>query len=190
MIGEDVCVYVYLLWVIVLFTVYLHSLFIYRHPLISKAVDALVNNLMVDLQQNTVNITMNNTALQQKLEPIQSSSLYLIENDDNTHTIRTKPFMGVHRPNADAIFSFIEGNFDDMAMFILSARKSGFDGDIVVNISAKENMEEGILKFLKFHSSNGRGVVVYEGYNIFFEQGDYQFRLEMDGIAYDVAKFE
>jgi hypothetical protein len=100
----------------------------------------------------------------------------------------SKPIMGEHRPNVDAIFSFVSGNFEDLAFFILSARNSGFDGDIVLNLPERSSLNENVMKFLEFHSK--RGVVVYHGWDIIFTEGTYEFKLEDGDVAEDIAKFE
>lgn len=103
--------------------------------------------------------------------------------------VRTKPTMGEHRPEEDAIFSFLfEANVDDVRLFILSARKSGFEGDIVLNTPSREEMGSNLVQFLEYQSKHG--VVIYEGFKIDFIEGNYSFKLDMADIVIEVAKFE
>ena len=104
--------------------------------------------------------------------------------------MKSNPTMGTHRPDRDAIFSFIGGDdFDSLALFILSARKSGFDGDIVLNIPDRNDLDEDVVAFLEHHATKG-GVILYEGYDIEYLTGKYDFKLEIEGISVEVAKYE
>lgn len=116
----------------------------------------------------------------------ESSSSFLFAND--TSSILSQPTLGKHRPDQNAIFSFASGVYDDLAMFILSARKSGFKGDIVINIPKRTQLEEKVMKFLDIQSKHG--VVVYEGYDISLIEGEYKFILDRNDVAFEVAKFE
>lgn len=120
---------------------------------------------------------------------IQSSIFFFHEYDDKVDDfMRSKPTMGTHRSKEDAIFTFADGNFEDLVLFILSARKSGFQGDIVLCVPERDSLSREVIDFLEFHSKHG--VVVYEGYDVVFEQGFYEFKLDTTAAAYETAKFE
>ncbi len=146
--------------------------------------DPQLNEIIQELKTFLMNNTLNYTI------PLESDAFFFSnsQNDKKEDIMLSEPTMGKHRPNVDAIFSFVSGYFEDLVFFILSARKSGFDGDIVVNIQDRSTLDEGVMTFLEFHSK--RGVVVYEGYDMIFTEGTYEFRLEQDDVALNVAKFE
>lgn len=151
---------------------------------ISKHSDPQLNEIIQEVKTFLMNNTLNYTI------PLESDAFFFSnsQNDNEEDIMLSKPTMGKHRPNVDAIFSFIFGYFEDLVFFILSARKSGFDGDIVVNIPERSTLDKEVMKFLEFHSK--RGVVVYEGYDMIFTEGTYAFRLEQDNVALEIAKFE
>ena len=120
-------------------------------------------------------------------QPIESS-LFFFHDASTDDQMQTKPTMGQHRQKEDAIFSFSNGNFDDLALFILSARKSGFQGDIVINVPLRSKVDASVYKFLEYHANHG--VVVYEGFDLYFTEGDYAFKLERETVAIETAKFE
>ena len=123
-------------------------------------------------------------------DPIHTPiSFFHAESTSSDEIIRTRPTMGKHRPNEDAIFSFLfDAILDDVRLFILSVRKSGFEGDIVINTPLQEEMDSDLNNFLEHHSRHG--VVIYEGFQIDIDEGDYAFRLDMENIIVEVAKFE
>ena len=64
-------------------------------------------------------------------------SFFHAESTSSNETFRIRPTMGKHRPNEDAIFSFLfDAIFDDVRLFILSVQKSGLEGDnkLLVNM--------------------------------------------------------
>lgn len=148
--------------------------FRFRDPQLREAVEELSDYILTDV----VNYS----------KPFQSAIFFFHEDEEATENIKSKPVMGVHRPDQDAIFSFSEGNYYDLATFVLSARKTGFEGDIVLNIPLLLDVEPATTKFLEHHSNHG--VVVYEGFDIEFVEGSYAFKLDEDNLALEVAKYE
>ena len=112
-------------------------------------------------------------------------------NHSNNITTVLQPSLGQHRYDQDAIFTICDGlSFQQIALFIISLRTSGFKGDIVISTWSKRyfdylqhqqehgvsnnNMNgtsdnddddkhnyNGLWNFLKYHSNNG--LVVYDG---------------------------
>jgi hypothetical protein len=73
-----------------------------------------------------------------------------------------KPTMGSHRYSQDAIFAIGDGlTLKEFALFIVTLRNTGFEGDIVFSTWPRDLMPEGVFEFLNYHSQ--AGVVVYEG---------------------------
>lgn len=65
-------------------------------------------------------------------------------------TIILKPTFGLHRPGQDAVFVFAEGyDLHVYALFVVSLRKTGFNGDIVMSVASREKLKPGVEKFLK-----------------------------------------
>lgn len=79
------------------------------------------------------------------------------------YTISASPVIGKHRPEQDAIFSIFYGsNITDLALFVLSARKAGFQGDIVLSVPNLNKLPSESRKFLT-KSAKRNGVVLYTG---------------------------
>ena len=105
-------------------------------------------------EQNN-SITLSNPIIRSPLDIFDKTSA---TNDVNQVSILLEPTFGKHRPNVDAVFALAEGyNLDTYLLFIDSLRKTGFDGDIVLSVSAVENMQNGVEKFLK----SQKNLVVY-----------------------------
>ena len=123
-------------------------------------------------------------------KPLQVTQPFSMEDyeEEVQSSLRSLPDLGTHRRQEDAIFTFADGNYDDLSLFVLSARKSGFWGDIVISVPDKEHLEKQVIKFLEFHSN--RGVVVYFGYDITLSEGTYEFKLNGDDVTFETAKFE
>lgn len=65
-------------------------------------------------------------------------------------TIILKPTFGVHQPDKDAVFVFAEGyDLKVYALFVVSLRKTGFNGDIVMSVSSREKLKPGVENFLQ-----------------------------------------
>mmetsp|Transcript_22795 Transcript_22795/g.30171 ORF Transcript_22795/g.30171 Transcript_22795/m.30171 type:complete len:804 (+) Transcript_22795:712-3123(+) len=61
-----------------------------------------------------------------------------------------EPTIGKHRPSKDAIFAFAEGyGLSIYLCFVESLHETGFDGDIVLGVSALENLKEGVEEYLR-----------------------------------------
>ncbi len=72
-----------------------------------------------------------------------------------------KPTMGEHRPEQDAIFAIADGlELKDVALFIVTLRSTGFEGDIVLSTWPRESMPDGVFEFLEHYSK--AGLVIYE----------------------------
>ena len=78
--------------------------------------------------------------------------------------ISIKPTLGAHRHAQDAIFSIIKAkDFDKVAWLIVSARRVGFEGDIVLHTPRLDFLSKRISDFLKDQARNNN-VVIYEDY--------------------------
>ncbi len=77
-------------------------------------------------------------------------------------TVALKPTMGLHRYDQDAIFSIADGlSIRQLAIFVITLRNTGFEGDIVFSTWPREYLSEEVINFFEYHSKSG--VVVYEG---------------------------
>jgi hypothetical protein len=80
-------------------------------------------------------------------------------------TILLKPAFGSHRPSNDAIFVFAEGyDLSIYLAFVESLRGTGYDGDLVLSISAEDKLKPDVKKYLQSVNSQTGGVniVAYE----------------------------
>mmetsp|Transcript_48581 Transcript_48581/g.72081 ORF Transcript_48581/g.72081 Transcript_48581/m.72081 type:complete len:600 (+) Transcript_48581:72-1871(+) len=69
-----------------------------------------------------------------------------------------EPAFGVHRLDQDAVFAFAQGyDLVNYLLFVLSLRKTGFDGDIVLSVSSLDQLKPGVEEFLR----SMKHVVVY-----------------------------
>ena len=57
-----------------------------------------------------------------------------------------------------------------------------------MNTPSRADLSEYVIKFLEYHSNHG--VVVYVGYDIEFDEGFYNFKLDQDNVAFETAKYE
>jgi len=125
-------------------------------------------------------------------EPLSQDAVYF--KDFEKHVLKaetkiiTEPYMGKHRPGEHAVFSIVSGSFAELALFLLSARKSGFEGDIVLQTPKKTELDAKVIDFLKYQSE--RGVVWYEGEDIQIKEGQYDYKLKKAGIFSDLAIYE
>jgi len=94
--------------------------------------------------------------------------LPLVKSIDSLHkestTSSIKPFIGHHRQDKNAIFSIVDAReLIDLALFILSARNTGFEGDIVLHTPklGDENIGAGVADFLRNQAAHNN-VVLYE----------------------------
>lgn len=156
----------------------------FSDPHLNEAVDTLKDNIMEDL----ISSDFSPSLLDKTYSVFFSDESSDVNNSNHIGRILSNPTMGKHRPKENAIFSFVDGNFDYLALFILSARKSGFEGDIVLNIPKRQDLEPKLIQFLEYHAK--RGVVVYESFDIEFSGGKYEFLLDRDGVKFEVARFE
>lgn len=77
-------------------------------------------------------------------------------------TTRIKPLIGKHRYDKNAIFSIVEAkNLQRLAIFVLTARKSGFEGDIVLHTPKLNTLDSEVASFLKKQAAHNH-VVLYE----------------------------
>lgn len=88
----------------------------------------------------------------------------------SNYTLSASPFLGKHRPEQDAIFSIFHGsNVNDLALFVLSARKAGFQGDIVLSTPKLNKLSAETSSFLSTIAKHN-GVILYPG--LMHHQGD------------------
>jgi hypothetical protein len=71
-----------------------------------------------------------------------------------------KPFLGEHRPNADAIFAMATGyEIDDHLITIGSLLNTSYQGDIVLGIQEWKNCSTQLQAFLTYHAQHTHLVV-------------------------------
>jgi len=92
--------------------------------------------------------------------PLPSKTIDSLHKD--TITTRIKPLIGKHRNEKNAIFSIVEAkNLQNLALFVLTARKSGFEGDIVLHTPKLKTLDSEVASFLKKQAAHNH-VVLYE----------------------------
>lgn len=65
-------------------------------------------------------------------------------------TIIVEPTFGKHRPDQDAVLAYAEGyDLVHYLVFVESLKGTGFEGDIVLAVSALENLREGVEEYLR-----------------------------------------
>ena len=83
----------------------------------------------------------------------------------NTH-VSLEPTFGKHRAHADAIFAFAEGyELKIYLTFLESLKATGYNGDLVLSVSALDKLKPGVEEYLRSHHKEenevGLNVVVY-----------------------------
>ena len=83
----------------------------------------------------------------------------------NTH-VSLKPTFGTHRSHSDAIFAFAEGyDLKIYLTFLESLKATGYNGDLVLSVSALDKLKPGVEEYLRSHHKEenevGLNVVVY-----------------------------
>jgi hypothetical protein len=74
-------------------------------------------------------------------------------------SLKMMPIFGAIRPNKDAVFSFARGiQLNQLVRFVGSLRKTGFDGDIVLAVNQKHELDPNFLQFLAYHAKNSNVV--------------------------------
>jgi hypothetical protein len=84
---------------------------------------------------------------------------------DETHPIIT-PTFGQHRSDVDAIFALAEGyDLKIYVLFIESLKETGYTGDLVLSVSALDQLKPGLEEYLRSHhkkqGEDGLNVVAY-----------------------------
>lgn len=84
----------------------------------------------------------------------------------NGGNVILKPTFGHHRRSVDAIFALAEGyDLRIYLLFINSLKISGFKGDLVISVSAVENLQPGVEDYLRSlqtqEGEDGLNVVAY-----------------------------
>eukprot|EP01083_Nonionella_stella_P293095 996759_1 len=73
-----------------------------------------------------------------------------------------KPAFGAHRLHADAVFALAEGHdLQTFIPFVESLKSTEFTGDLVLGISAMDQLKPGVEQYLKSHGDDGINVVAY-----------------------------
>lgn len=73
-----------------------------------------------------------------------------------------KPAFGAHRLHADAVFALAEGHdLQTFIPFVESLKSTEFTGDLVLGISAMDQLKPGVEQYLKSHDDDGINVVAY-----------------------------
>ena len=76
--------------------------------------------------------------------------------------LKLVPLFGAIRPEKDAVFSFAGGvPFNNLVRFVGSLLATGFDGDIVIAVSQKHELDAKILEYVEHHSKHSH-LVVYQ----------------------------
>jgi len=116
-----------------------------RNTLLESEVDKLAEKTTFSLNYTDIEYTFNCSSTKNATKP---------------HVIQ--PSMGSHRYDKDAIFAM--GNdieLGTLALFVMSIRDTGYDGDIVLSMLRRNVMRDGVFDFLQ--SQVKTGLVVYEG---------------------------
>jgi hypothetical protein len=84
---------------------------------------------------------------------------------EGTHVI-LKPAFGSHRENVDAVFALAEGyDLKIYLLFIESLKATGFNGDLVLSVSALGSLKPGVEEYLRSNqlgdNESGVNVVAY-----------------------------
>mmetsp|Transcript_22978 Transcript_22978/g.52621 ORF Transcript_22978/g.52621 Transcript_22978/m.52621 type:complete len:663 (-) Transcript_22978:424-2412(-) len=91
----------------------------------------------------------------------KSDAFSYIKDDEDDIVISLKPSLGLHTSSADALFSMAEGyTAKEYHRFIETARRSGFEGDIVFSVSTSDKLGKTTAEYLESAAAEG-GVVVY-----------------------------
>lgn len=76
--------------------------------------------------------------------------------------LKLVPLFGAIRPEKDAVFSFAGGvPFNNLVRFVGSLLATGFDGDIVIAVSQKHELDAKILHYVEYHAKHSH-LVVYQ----------------------------
>ncbi|KAI2501625.1 hypothetical protein MHU86_12823 [Fragilaria crotonensis] len=76
--------------------------------------------------------------------------------------LKLVPLFGAIRPEKDAVFSFAGGvPFNNLVRFLGSLLATGFDGDIVIAVSQKHELDAKILQYVEYHAKHSH-LVVYQ----------------------------
>ena len=92
----------------------------------------------------------------------ESTTEYPIPPPKDTHVV-LKPTFGKHRDNVDAVFALAEGyDLKIYLLFIESLKATGFNGDLVLSVSALGSLKPGVEEYLRSNqiSDNEIGVNV------------------------------
>lgn len=94
-----------------------------------------------------------------------SSPQYPDPTPEDTHVV-LKPEFGSHRQNVDAVFALAEGyDLKIYLLFIESLKATGFNGDLVLSVSALGSLKPGVEEYLRSNqlgdAESGVNVVAY-----------------------------
>lgn len=92
----------------------------------------------------------------------ESTTEYPMPPPKDTHVV-LKPTFGKHRENVDAVFALAEGyDLKIYLLFIESLKATGFNGDLVLSVSALGSLKPGVEEYLRSNqiSDNEKGVNV------------------------------
>ncbi len=80
---------------------------------------------------------------------------YSLPSPDGTHVV-LKPTFGKHRENVDAVFALAEGyDLKIYLLFIESLKATGFNGDLVLSVSALGSLKPGVEEYLRSNQIDG-----------------------------------
>jgi len=128
-----------------------------QHAILKSRVDIIAEDIASSLAYNKVPVDI-----------ASPQSLVIIQ-----------PSMGSHRYTNNAIFTTGVGiNLSVLKAFFMSIRTTGYKGDIVLSVSERNKMQEGVFEFLQ--SQVGSGLVVYEG--VFNTTDDHPSKYHLNGM--------
>lgn len=79
-----------------------------------------------------------------------------------TAVLKLVPLFGEIRPEKDAVFTFAKGvPFNNLVRFVGSLQETGFDGDIVMAVEQRHELDKDTLQYLEYHSKHSH-LVVYQ----------------------------
>jgi hypothetical protein len=118
----------------------------------SKSKSSLVREILpkaVEEENNVTNGDVN--GLKQYMFPSP------LENVEGGKVIM-RPMHGIHRPDADAVFSFAQGySLKEYVRFVETLQKTGYSGDVVISVASVDKLDHSILTYL----TSKKNVVVY-----------------------------
>ena len=98
------------------------------------------------------------------------SDLYAPQDIANKNAkVVLQPTLGQHTNTHDAVFGIADGvPLPQLVLFVTTLRESGFKGDIVLSVSARDKLTNETWSFLEYHAQHR--MVVYEGVGLYSQK--------------------